>query len=93
MLMLRLREEKKSVWPITGELNRMGIRTGRGSRWYASTVRLQLSAVRRPRGEAAAALVRCRRAALQGMVKVKGEVELSPCRLLSYARSSCQAPI
>jgi DNA invertase Pin-like site-specific DNA recombinase len=65
-LMLRLREEKKSLWTIAKELNRMGIRTGRGSRWYASTVRLQLRAPATTNsGEAAA---------LQGVVKVKGEV-------------------
>jgi Recombinase len=52
-LMLRLREEKKSLWTIAGELNRLGIRTGRGSRWYASTVRLQLNAlVKRQREDA-----------------------------------------
>jgi hypothetical protein len=41
-LMRGWRQEKKSLWAIAEELNRLGIRTGRGSRWYASTVRLQL---------------------------------------------------
>ena len=41
-LMRGWRQEKKSFWTIAEELNRLGIRTGRGSRWYASTVRLQL---------------------------------------------------
>jgi len=44
-LMHGWREEKKSFWTIAEELNRLGIRTGRGSRWYASTVRLQLNAL------------------------------------------------
>jgi Recombinase len=43
-LMRHSRQEKKSLWTIAEELNRLGIRTGRGSRWYASTVRLQLKA-------------------------------------------------
>jgi DNA invertase Pin-like site-specific DNA recombinase len=43
-LMLRLRQEKKSLWAIAEELNRLGVRTGRGLRSHASTVRLQLKA-------------------------------------------------
>jgi hypothetical protein len=42
-LMLRLRQDGKSFWAIADELNRLGIRTGRGSEWDASTVRLQLN--------------------------------------------------
>jgi DNA invertase Pin-like site-specific DNA recombinase len=47
-LMLRLRRDGKSLWSIAGELNRLGIRTGRGSRWYASTVRAQLTVSSQP---------------------------------------------
>ena len=43
-LMRNWRQEKKSLWTIAKELNRLGIGMGRGSRWYASTVRLQLKA-------------------------------------------------
>jgi len=43
-LMCDWRQEKKSLRTIAEELNRLGIRTGRGSCWYASTVRLQLNA-------------------------------------------------
>ena len=47
-LMSRLRyEDKKSYWQFAEELNRLGVTTGRGSRWYASTVRLQLNAAQR----------------------------------------------
>jgi DNA invertase Pin-like site-specific DNA recombinase len=42
------RQEKRSLRAIAHELNRLGIRTGRGSAWYASTVRLQLSNGARP---------------------------------------------
>jgi DNA invertase Pin-like site-specific DNA recombinase len=52
-LMRGWRQEHKSFWTIAGELNRLGVRTGRGSRWYASTVRLQLTARREPSSEAA----------------------------------------
>jgi DNA invertase Pin-like site-specific DNA recombinase len=46
--MFRMREEhKKSYGGIAQELNRLGVRTGRGSRWYASTVRLQLNTLAR----------------------------------------------
>jgi len=33
---------KSDLRTIANELNRLGIRTGRGSQWYASTVRLQI---------------------------------------------------
>jgi Recombinase len=39
--------EQKSLRTIANELNRLGIRTGRGKRWYASSVRLQVNRVRR----------------------------------------------
>jgi DNA invertase Pin-like site-specific DNA recombinase len=42
------RLEKKPLRAIANELNRLGIRTGRGSQWWASTVRLQLSNGARP---------------------------------------------
>jgi len=42
-LMLQLRQEKKSFWKIAEQLNGLGVRTGIGSRWYASTVRAQLN--------------------------------------------------
>jgi DNA invertase Pin-like site-specific DNA recombinase len=38
------RNDKKSLRAIAQELSRLGIRTGRGSQWWASTVRLQLKA-------------------------------------------------
>jgi len=41
-LMRGWQQERKTLRVIAGELNRLGIRTGRGSVWYASTVRLQL---------------------------------------------------
>jgi hypothetical protein len=34
----------KGLREIARELNRLGIRTGRGSQWYAATVSQQLSA-------------------------------------------------
>jgi Recombinase len=46
LMMARWRsEQKKSLWKIADELNQLGPRTGRGSRWYPSTVSLQLKAL------------------------------------------------
>jgi DNA invertase Pin-like site-specific DNA recombinase len=39
--------EQKSLRTIANELNCLGIRTGRGKRWYASSINLQLNRVRR----------------------------------------------
>jgi DNA invertase Pin-like site-specific DNA recombinase len=50
-LMKGWRQEKKTLRAIAEDLNRLGIRTGRGSQWYASTVRLQLSKVPERPGE------------------------------------------
>jgi DNA invertase Pin-like site-specific DNA recombinase len=44
-MMARWRAEHKSLWQIADELNQLGLRTGRGSRWYPSTVSLQLKAL------------------------------------------------
>jgi DNA invertase Pin-like site-specific DNA recombinase len=41
-LMVQARQEGKSFWKIAEQLNGLGVRTGTGSRWYASTVRMQL---------------------------------------------------
>ena len=37
-------EDGKTLRDMAGELNRLAIRTPRGSEWYASTVRKQLAA-------------------------------------------------
>jgi DNA invertase Pin-like site-specific DNA recombinase len=39
--------EQKSLRTIANELNRLGIKTYRGKRWYASSINLQLNRVRR----------------------------------------------
>ena len=39
--------EQKSLRTIANELNRLGIKTYRGKRWYASSIKLQLNRVRR----------------------------------------------
>jgi DNA invertase Pin-like site-specific DNA recombinase len=39
--------EQKSLRAIANELNRLGIKTYRGKRWYASSIKLQLNRVRR----------------------------------------------
>jgi hypothetical protein len=44
-MMARWRAEHKSLWQIADHLNQLGLRTGRGSRWYASSVSLQLKAL------------------------------------------------
>jgi hypothetical protein len=52
-MMARWRAER-SLWQIADELNQLGIRTGRGSRWYASSVSLQLQALAKRQHQAPA---------------------------------------
>jgi hypothetical protein len=47
--------EQKSLRAIANELNRLGIKTYRGKRWYASSIKLQLNRVRRMVHEEASA--------------------------------------